>query len=159
MSRIRQIFLLSAVLFSLFALTGTLRAQTGTAQITGAITDPTGAVIPQVNVNIKNQRTGMTWNATTSGTGKYTVTALPVGVYNVTATKQGFRSAQRSQIRLSVGETAEADFSLAVGSVTQTVSIEANPVSIDTVSASQTQLVGERQISNLPLNGRNSRSS
>jgi len=155
MSKIRQTAFLSAVLVLIFGVAGALRAQTGTGLITGAITDPSGAVVPQVKVTIKNQATGMTWNTTTSSAGKYTVTALPVGVYTVTAKRQGFRSAQQSDINLSVGETASVDFKLAVGSVTQTVNVRANSVTINTVTASQTQLVGERQISNLPLNGRN----
>jgi Carboxypeptidase regulatory-like domain len=155
MGRIRQVAFLSGVLLSLLALAGALRAQTGTALITGVITDPSGAVVPQVKITIKNQGTGMTWNATTSSAGNYTVTALPVGLYTVTAMRQGFRSAEQSKISLSVGETAEIDFKLEVGSVTQTVTVEANPVNINTVTASQTHLIGETQIANLPLNGRN----
>ncbi|MEJ2010518.1 MAG: carboxypeptidase-like regulatory domain-containing protein, partial [Acidobacteriota bacterium] len=155
MHRIRQVVLLSAVLLSLIALSGVLRAQTATALITGVVTDQTGAVVPQVSITITNADTGMKWSSTTSSAGKYTVTALPVGVYTVTAKKQGFKTSQKSQISLSVGETFEVDFSLTVGSVTQAVTVEANPVSINTVTASQTQLIGSRQISNLPLNGRN----
>lgn len=130
-------------------------AQTATGLITGVVTDPSGAVVPQVKVTIKNQGTGMIWSATTSSAGKYTVTALPVGVYTVTASKQGFSSAERADISLSVGETARADFKLAVGSVSQTVTVRANTVSVNTVTASQTQLVDNHQIANLPLNGRN----
>jgi hypothetical protein len=155
MNRIRQIAMASAVLLSLLVLPGALRGQTASALITGTVTDQSGAVVPQVNITITNQNTAMKWSAMTSSAGKYTVTALPVGVYNVTAKKQGFRSSSQAGISLSVGETAGVDFKLAVGSVTQTVTVEANPVSINTVTASQTQLIGERQISNLPLNGRN----
>ena len=146
---------LGIVLFSLFVVAVAGQAQTGTGLITGVVTDPTGAVIPQVKVTIKNQGTGMTWSATTSSTGKYTVTALPVGMYTVTAEREGFRSSIQSDVRLSVGESANVDFKLAVGSVTQTVTVKANTVSIDTVTASETHLVDESQISNLPLNGRN----
>lgn len=155
MNRIRQAAVVSAVLLTLLALPGAFRAQTATGLITGTVTDQSGAVVPQVNITITNQNTGMKWNSTTSSTGRYTVTALPVGVYTVTAKKQGFRSSSHAGISLSVGETAGIDFKLQVGSVTQAVTVEANPVSINTVTASQTQLIGERQISNLPLVNRN----
>ncbi|HEX5483062.1 MAG TPA: TonB-dependent receptor [Terriglobia bacterium] len=154
--RIRtQLVSIIAVLAVGLGIAGTARAQTATGLVTGVVTDQSGAIIPQVKITIKNQGTGMTWNAATSTAGKYTVTALPVGVYTVTAAKQGFLSAEQADINLSVGETAKADFKLAVGSVTQTVTVKANTVSINTVSASQTQLVDDRQIANLPLNGRN----
>ncbi|HEV2498945.1 MAG TPA: carboxypeptidase-like regulatory domain-containing protein [Terriglobia bacterium] len=146
---------LSLCLLAVMILEPPCQAQTASGLITGVITDPSGAVVPQVKVTIKNQGTGMTWSATTSDAGKYTVTALPVGIYTVTATKQGFRSAERADISLSVGATANADFKLVVGSVAQVVTVKANTVSVNTVSASQTQLVNQRQIADLPLNGRN----
>lgn len=151
----RKILSASMVLLFLLASASVSRAQSATGLITGVISDPSGAVVPQVKVTIKNQGTGMVWSAMTSTAGKYTVAALPVGVYTVTATKQGFRSGERADISLSVGETARADFALSVGSVSQTVTVKANAVSINTVTASQTQLVNDRQIANLPLNGRN----
>lgn len=145
----------TAVLAVLLSTAGISVGQTASALITGIATDSTGAVMPGVKITVLNQQTGMTWTAMTSGAGKYTVTALPVGVYTVTATRQGFRSAKQADISLSVGETARADFKLAVGSVAQTVTVKANTVSVNTVTASQTQLVNNRQIANLPLNGRN----
>ncbi|MDE3180617.1 MAG: TonB-dependent receptor, partial [Acidobacteriota bacterium] len=149
------LFLAIALIVSLVSVAGNLKAQTATGLITGVVTDASGAVIPQVAVTIKNQGTGMTWSATTSSAGKYTVTALPVGVYTITASRQGFRSAVRADLNLSVGETARADFKLTVGSVSQTVTVRANTVSVNTVTASRTQLVDNQQIANLPLNGRN----
>ncbi|MGH9404725.1 MAG: carboxypeptidase regulatory-like domain-containing protein [Terriglobia bacterium] len=151
----KKLLAVTAVLAVLFAMGGTSNAQTASALITGVATDSSGAVLPQVKITVVNQQTGMTWNAMTSGAGKYTVTALPVGVYTVTAARQGFRSEEQAGISLSVGETARADFKLAVGSVAQTVTVKANTVSVNTVTASQTQLVNNRQIANLPLNGRN----
>ncbi|MGH9343514.1 MAG: carboxypeptidase regulatory-like domain-containing protein [Terriglobia bacterium] len=151
----KKLLAVTAILAGLLVLPGTSMAQTASALITGVALDSSGAVLPQVKITVVNQQTGMTWTAMTSGAGKYTVTALPVGVYTVTATRQGFRTAEQADISLSVGATATADFKLAVGSVAQTVTVKANTVSVNTVSASQAQLVNERQIANLPLNGRN----
>lgn len=145
----------SIVLALLLAGASMAWGQAASALITGLATDSSGAVLPQVKITVTNEQTGMTWNAMTSGAGKYTVTGLPVGVYTVAASRQGFRTGQQSGISLSVGETARADFKLMVGSVAQTVTVKANTVSVNTVTASQTQLVNSRQIANLPLNGRN----
>ncbi len=151
----RKVALLSTVLAALLGMTGTLRAQSATGQITGTVTDPTGAVIPQVKVTVSNQLTGLSREATTGGSGDYTFTLLPVGVYTVTAEKSGFRLAKHTDIQLSVADVIRIDLQLAVGEVTQTVEVTAAAVLLSTESSAVTQLIGQRQVDALPLNSRN----
>ncbi len=151
----RRVALLSALLVFLLGMAGTLRAQTATGQITGTMTDTSGAVIPQVKVTVSNQQTGSTREAITNETGNYTVTLLPVGVYTVTAEKAGFRLAKRTDIQLNVTDVIRIDLQLAVGEMTQIVEVRASAVLLDTATPSQANLVSQRQVEDLPLNGRN----
>ena len=147
---------LAALTFFVFlSLGGMLMAQTATGQITGTVTDSSGAVVPQAHVALKSQLTGATREATTNASGNYVFALLPVGVYSVTAKLQGFCTAKRSDIRLNVDQVARVDLELAVGEVTQTVEVKATTATIDTDTSTVGQMVSERQVTQLPLNGRN----
>jgi hypothetical protein len=140
----RKLALLSALLATLLFMAGTLWAQTDTAQITGTVKDTTGAVVPQAKVTLTNQLTAMTREVTTNASGDYAFLLLPVGVYSVTAEKQGFQLAKRSDIQLTVAEVIRVDMELLVGAVTQTVEVKAAAVTLDTDTSAVTQLVGQR---------------
>jgi hypothetical protein len=146
---------LCAVLASFLSMSGVLNAQTATGQITGTVRDTTGAVMAQVKVTVSNQLTGLTREATTSDSGDYVVPLLPVGLYSVSAEKQGFRLARRSDIRLNVDQIIRIDLVLEVGAVTETVEVQAAATFIDTETSAVGHLVGQRQVTELPLNGRN----
>jgi hypothetical protein len=149
-----KVALLSAVLAALLSMAGTLRAQ-GTAQITGTVKDATGAVMPGVKVTLNSQLTGMTREVTTGSSGDYVFALLPVGVYTVTAEKQGFQLAKRTDIPLNVAAVMRVDLELQVGAVTQSIEVKSSAVALETESSAVTQLMGQRQVNELPLNGRN----
>ena len=151
----RRVALSGAVLVFLLGMAGTSKAQTATGQITGTVKDASGAVIPQVKVIATNQLTSTTRETATTESGDYTFPLLPVGVYSVTAEKQGFQLVKRSDIQLNVADVIRVDLELALGQVTQTVEVKAAAVTLDTESAAVTQLVGQRQVEQLPLNSRN----
>jgi hypothetical protein len=130
-------------------------AQTATGQITGTVRDVTGAVIPGVKVTVTNQLTSMARETNTSETGDYVVPLLPVGVYTVTAERQGFRLARRTDVQLNVNQVVRIDLELAVGEVTETVEVKAAAAAIDTETATVGHVVTNRQVTQLPLNGRN----
>jgi hypothetical protein len=134
---------------------GLMNAQTATGQITGTVTDSSGAVIGGVKVTVLNEQTGSTRTTTSSSNGDYVVPLLPVGVYSVTAEQQGFRAVKRSEIQLNVNQVVRIDLQMEVGQVTETVEVQANAVAIDTETSSVGQVVSERQVTQLPLNGRN----
>jgi len=150
-----KLALLSAVLATLLVMAGTLRAQMATGQITGTVKDPSGAVMPAVKVTLSSQLTGMTRETTTSDSGNYVFPLLPIGVYSVTAEKAGFQLAKRSDIPLNVADVIRIDLELAVGQVTQTIEVHAAAVALQTETSAVTQLIGQRQVNELPLNGRN----
>ncbi|MGI9072599.1 MAG: carboxypeptidase regulatory-like domain-containing protein [Bryobacteraceae bacterium] len=150
----RKAFLFSALLGALLWRVGTLNAQTATGQITGTVRDPSGAVLPQVQVTVKSQDTGLTRDTTTTGSGDYSFTLLPVGSYSVSAEQKGFSKAQQSDIRLNVDQVQRVDLTLAVGATTETVTVRAAQVAVESETSSVGQVVNERQVTQLPLNGR-----
>jgi hypothetical protein len=150
----RKRALLGAVL-ALLAMTGTARAQTATGQITGTVKDTSGAVVPGATVTVHSDLTGLTRTATTNASGDYSFPLLPTGVYSVSAELSGFSVAKQSAIRLNVDQVARIDLTLAVGAATETVEVQARTAMIETSTATVGQVVTEKQITDLPLNGRN----
>ena len=132
-----------------------LQAQSTTATITGTVTDTSGAAVGDANVQVKNTGTGVTQTTTTNGQGRYTVPSLIIGAYEATATKQGFQTVVRSGITLTVNQQAVIDMSLSVGASQQTITVEAQVSQVETTSSSVSNLVEQKQMADLPLNGRN----
>jgi len=136
-------------------MTSTARAQTATGQITGTARDSTGAVMSGVKVVVTNQQTGLTRETKTGGNGDYVIPLLPVGVYIVTGEQTGFKTAIRSDVTLTVDQVQRVDLALAPGNVSETVEVQSNALALDTATASVGQTITERQVTELPLNGRN----
>jgi hypothetical protein len=124
------------------------------AAISGVITDPSDSPIGGATVSAKNLETTTTRSTTTDMAGRYQLSGLPVGGYEVIVTKDGFQTAIRSGVTLVVGQAASLDISLHVGSVAEQITVtgDVSPVAATTTDISG--LVGEQQIKNLPLNGR-----
>src|SRR5665213_2252058 len=137
-------------------LTGGLHvaAQTTAGAILGTVTDSSGAAVPDALVRLTNTGTGVTQIAMSDGEGRYRVPALPVGGYEVQVEKEGFQTVDRKGITLTVGGEAVVDFSLPVGQVTQTVTIQSEVPQVETTSSEISSLVSEAQMRELPLNGR-----
>jgi Carboxypeptidase regulatory-like domain len=129
--------------------------QTATGQITGTVTDASGAVMQGVKVVVTSQQTGLTRETTTSDVGSYTVPLLPVGVYLVTAEQSGFKLAVKSDIQLNVDQVQRIDIQLETGNVTERVEVQASSTALDTETSTVGQVISERQVTQLPLNGRN----
>jgi hypothetical protein len=132
-----------------------VNAQTATGQITGTIKDATGAVVPGAKVTVTSEQTGLTRDSVSNGSGDYSFTLLPVGVYSVSAAQPGFQTAKRSGIQLNVAQVARIDLQLAAGSTTETIDVKASTVAVETETSSVGQVVTQRQVTQLPLNGRN----
>ncbi len=130
-------------------------AQDATGTITGTVSDQSGSVVPNAMVTIVETQTGVKHEATTSASGTYTVPELPVGVYDVSASKQGFKIATQKGLRLNITDVARVDLTLAVGSTNESVTVTASHVELDTENAEVATTVSDREVSDLPLNGRN----
>lgn len=126
-----------------------------TGSILGTITDSTGAVIPNVKVTITNVATGVPYHTTTSSAGDYLAPSLNPGVYSVTAEAPGFKKSVTTGISLAVDQRLRVDVHLSPGEVTTTLQVTAQALTLDTDSAAISQLMSQRQVSQLPLNGRN----
>jgi hypothetical protein len=153
-SSLRLPVALSVVVLAALSIPAAL-AQTATGQITGSVTDASGAVMPLVKITLTSQGTGLTRTTTTNETGAYSFPLLPVGAYSVTAERQGFSVARRSDINLNVDQVVRVDLQLAVGATTETVNVAATALTVDTESAGVGHVVTTKQVTELPLNGRN----
>jgi Carboxypeptidase regulatory-like domain/TonB dependent receptor-like, beta-barrel len=148
--RVAAVLLAPLCIFS-----GRLYAQGSTGSILGTVTDTSGAVVPNATVQVKNLGTGQTQQSPTDNAGRYTIANLPIGNYDVQATATGFQTLVRAGITLTVGSQTVVDFSLTVGQAQQTVTVEGQVSQVDTVSSTVSSLVEQKQINDLPLNGRN----
>ena len=146
---------ISLVLVSLCWLAASASAQVSTGTLTGLVTDPSGAIIPGATVTATNDGTGVAVVRPTNSEGLYTLTNLIPGFYTVRAEAHGFKTFINAHIELTVGYTQRVNFKLEVGAVTQTVTVEGQAPAVDTESDRMSELVTARQVSNLPLNGRN----
>ena len=129
-------------------------AQVTSGAISGVIRDSTGAVIPDAAVAVKDLDTGSSRTVVTDNQGRYRALRLPVGDYEIQASKEGFQTEIRRGIQLTVGRQATVDFELPVGAVTQMVEVTGEAPLVETTSSSVSALVETQQIQDLPLNGR-----
>ena len=144
--------------FAVAVLVLTLNSAAGWAQVTasvsGRVEDASGAAVGGATVAIRSVETGATRTTTTDETGNYRILSLPIGQQEIRAEKPGFNSAVRTGVNLSVAQEAVVNIRLEVGNVTQEVTVAEETALIDVTTASISGLVGERQIKELPLNGR-----
>jgi hypothetical protein len=147
---------LCLLLVCLIAMSGAfLHAQTSTATISGDVSDSQGGRLANTKIIVTNADTGVTTGTSTNADGAYTVPSLPIGNYRVEAQRDGFKSSIRGPFPLTVGQEASVHFVLAVGDVGETVEVSAEVSTVDTNTSSIGWLVGENQVRDLPLNGRN----
>lgn len=126
-----------------------------TANIVGTVSDSTGAVIPNAKVTISNPEKAFTRQLVTESTGYFSISAVPIGSYVVTAEAAGFQKLVRSGVTLNVGQTQRIDMQLTVGQVTEQVNVTGNVTQVQTESATVSGVITNKQIENLSLNGRN----
>ena len=124
------------------------------ASLFGVITDPSGAAVAGASVTAKSLDTGVARTAPTDQNGRYRFFLLPVGLYEVRVTKDGFAEGVRSGISLAVGQDASVDLSLRVGKVNEQVKVTADAPVVSVTTQDISGLVGEREVKDLPLNGR-----
>jgi hypothetical protein len=133
----------------------TASAQVTTADLVGTIKDSSGAVVPGVTVALTNEATGVSRSATTSGAGTYIFTSLQPGRYRLTAELPGFRKVERTGVELQVNQRAQIDLDLELGLVSESLLIEGKAPLLETQSSALGSVIEEKQVQELPLNGRN----
>jgi outer membrane receptor protein involved in Fe transport len=140
----------------LFLLLLTIRvfAQSTAGRFSGTVTDASGAAVPDAAVTALNSETGQRVTEATNGQGRFVLYPLPPGVYDITARKTGFSAFTLSGVKIDVSQSVVRDISLEVGAITQSVSVAADAVSIETGSPAIQSTITRQQIDQLPLNGR-----
>jgi hypothetical protein len=128
------------------------RAQGG-ASIGGAITDASGSAIPGATVKIRNAETGAVRSVVSDDAGRYEAPLLEVGSYEISAEKTGFQASE-ARITLVLGQRAAVDLTLGVAGLTQNVQVEETAIAVTATTEDISGLVSERQVKELPLNGR-----
>jgi Carboxypeptidase regulatory-like domain len=128
--------------------------QLTTGTIGGTVTDQTGASMPGVTVTLKQTETGVTRTTLTNETGRYDALSLPTGTYEISASLTGFQTAVRTGITLAVGQNGLVNFALQVGQLSESVTVEGQTVDVETTTATVSNLVDEKKVTDLPLNGR-----
>src|SRR5258707_11117972 len=124
------------------------------AEVTGLVTDPNGRSVPGVTVLITNLSTNVVSRTVTNDQGIYRVPSLQPGIYRMTLDKDGFKSVVKSGIELHVQDVASINFELQIGSVTETVTVEAGGLVLNTTDGTVSTVVDRQFAENLPLNGR-----
>jgi hypothetical protein len=132
-----------------------MSAQTdSTGQITGIVTDANGAAVPDAQITASQPDRGFRRTVTSNVDGTYVFANLPVGTYQVSVTKQGFKATTVSQVVVNVANVTRQDIALEAGQVTETVQITADAVQIESQSGTVGEIVSGEQVRELPLNGR-----
>jgi hypothetical protein len=153
MSTMTRNFLLCLLVVS-FA--GLVFAQGGAyGTILGTVKDNSGAVVANAGVDVTNTATNATNHVQTTSSGDYTVPDLQPGNYRVTVQATGFQKSITDNVILVVAQQARINVAMRPGAVSETVQVEASAVSLDTDTSAVTQIVTQKQVDQLPLNGRN----
>ena len=137
-------------------LSGIVNAQTSTVgSISGTVRDPQGAAVPKAEVTITEETTGQTRTVRTDEDGSYSAQSLPVGRYSVSVAPPGFKNTVATGIEVHVADRVVVDLNVEVGQVTETVNVTGLAQLVETESGRVSSLVSEKQVTELPLNGRN----
>ena len=127
----------------------------GTGAITGVVTDPSGAPVPNASIIALHLSTHTSHEATTNGSGNYTLTNVPIGEYEITASLSGFKSIVQKGVHLDADTTAAVNIQLQIGASQESITVTAAPPPLQTDSGELSNLVTGAQVSELSLNGRN----
>jgi len=131
-----------------------LRAQTTNASITGRVTDPSKATVPETKVAAVNLGTNFRYETASNRAGEYTRANLPPGTYRIEVEKFGFKKLIRPDVTLHVQDAPAIDFEMAVGSISDSITVQAGAPLLNTTSAMVSTVVDQTFVENVPLNGR-----
>jgi len=152
----RRVFGFVCGVFVLLLASSNAWAQAGsTAQISGVVKDSSGGVLPGVDVTATQTDTGLKRNAVTDAAGSFVLPGLPPGPYRVEAMLQGFRTFQQTGIVLQVGASPVLNVTMSLGQVAETITVQASTPLVETSNLGVGQVMDNKRILELPLNGRN----
>src|SRR6266852_2895563 len=153
-SVIRRVFLGLFFFAVLFAALGSAAFAQSTAALSGTVTDPTGAAIPNARVVATNQATGVESVTKTDSSGAYLFPSLPIGVYRIEFRATSFQTAVISNLKLEVATSVTENVQLKIGEAAEHVEIVADAAIIETTTNSMGQVINDKTVQEIPLNGR-----
>ena len=145
----------SLLLLSIGLLVGVHAQSSTTGNITGTVRDPQGAAVPKAEVTITDEKTGVSRTISATDDGFYNATSLPAGIYTVSTAPAGFKKTLTTGVELHVNENKTVNLDLQVGQVTETVTVTSEAAPVELRSGEVSSLISEKQVTELPLNGRN----
>src|SRR6516225_309422 len=148
----------SFLLFGFILSSGSAFAQFTTASLSGIVRDGSGSPIPGARVAVQNRATDLVRAVDTAEDGVYRFPALPVGTYRLTVEKQGFSKYSQDGITLNLSQAVTQNVALELGTVTQQINVAADAAMLPTQTSTLSQLVDQKRIIDLPLNGRQAQS-
>src|SRR6266481_5025230 len=124
------------------------------ATVVGTITDPSGGSVAGVTITITSASTGAVKTFTTNESGQYVAADLAIGHYSIKANAAGFKVVEQKDVTLTVGDRLRIDFQMAVGAASETVTVEANAIAVQSDSGELSNLITDKQVAQLAVNGR-----
>src|SRR5216683_2258618 len=145
---------LAAAIMSLWSVAHTT-AQIATGTLLGVVRDETGAALPGATITVKSTATGVTRGATSDSEGRYRLSTLDPGEYDVRAELSSFKAAVRIGVVVTVGGTAEADIKMSLGAIAEEVTVKTEAPLIEPAKTGLSRVVSTQEIESLPISGRN----
>ena len=145
----------SLLLLCVGLLVGVHGQSSTTGNITGTVRDPQGAAVPKAEVTVVDDKTGSSRTVTANDDGFYNVPSLPAGMYTVSTSPAGFKKTITTGVELHVNENKTVNLDVQVGQVTETVTVTSEAAPVELRSGEVSSLISEKQVTELPLNGRN----
>src|ERR1700742_1832445 len=143
-----------SILFVFLLCSSFAMAQSTSATISGGVTDSSGNLILEADVEIANDATGVIYSAKTNSVGMYLVPILPPGHYHVQVSKPGFSTIIKADVVLNVQSAVALNFVLPVGSTSESMTVDATSPAMNTTDATVSTVVDRKFVENMPLNGR-----
>ena len=150
----RRFLFVFGLVFAMLLLVPIAKAQEN-ATVTGTVTDPSGAIIPNVAIALTNQATGQVRQSVTNSSGIYNFANVGIGKVTLSATSAGFQAYTKTNIVVNTDQTLKEDISLTVGSTGQTVTVQADALQVQTETNELSNLISGAQVTQLATNGRN----
>ncbi|MDA2927883.1 Plug and carboxypeptidase regulatory-like domain-containing protein, partial [Acidobacteria bacterium AH-259-G07] len=131
-----------------------LHAQFDTATVLGTVSDETGGILPGVEVTLTNVDTGISASALTDDRGNYEFLRVKIGTYRVSAELTGFKTAVAENVGVAVSARQRVDLTLSLGEISEVIEVIGAPALVEAETSDRGQVIQDRQIVGLPLNGR-----
>jgi len=151
---VQQFSVARALLLCLLVLGISSQAFGQNATVVGTVTDPSGAAVANATITLTHTETGQAYHLTTNADGQYVAPDLPIGHYNVKVEAPGFKVAEQKNVVLQVGDRTRLDYQMALGGASETITVEANEVRVQTDSGEVSNVITDQQVSQLAVNGR-----